>query len=152
MTLYIILLSVFVLYVSFVWIKYGVQESISASYYKLEGIEKMYFTFFCWGFAVPAIILTQSGIMFLAGVGICFVGAAPEFKAPLSGKVHFTAAVIGILFSQLAILLNFGLWEINIAFGIFLAISVISKIKNSVWWIEIAAFVSVCVALAISVL
>jgi len=114
------MLTVFVSYVSFIWIKYGVQRSISDSYYRLPKNLQPLFTLFCWGFAFPAIIigvdLTDNFLMFLAGAGICFVGAAAQFKEELTKGVHMIGAYGGVLFSQLAIAINFHMYYMNVIF------------------------------------
>jgi hypothetical protein len=155
---YILMLTVFISYVSWIWTKYGVLPSISDSYYHLPKKLQPLFTLFCWGFSLPAIILGSSGLMFLAGSGIAFVGAAAAFKEKMTMEVHVIGAMTGVIAGQLAIWLQYGLWPLNIAF---LTIAVplfltrfIHKGKdgaalcpNRTWWIEIAAFLCICIAL-----
>ena len=52
-----LMFSVFISYVSFIWIKYGILPSISDSWYHLPENLKVLFTLFCWGFALPAAII-----------------------------------------------------------------------------------------------
>jgi hypothetical protein len=144
----------FISYVSWIWARYGVLKSISQSYYELPQNLQPLFTFFCWGFALPAIIVGSTGWMFLAGAGIGFVGAAAAFQEDMTHDVHMVGAGVGVGASQLAIFLNFGLWPINIAFisiGLLLLLFR-KKIKTWMWWTEIAAFISICVALGIKVI
>jgi len=145
------MLFVFVSYVSFIWIKYGIQPSISESYYKLPKSINWLFTFFCWGFAIPAMIigleLTNSFLMFLAPAGICFVGAAAAFKQTLTNQVHVIGAYSGILFSQLAILFCFK--EPYIVASSFLWLVVFQLYaKNKVWWQELVAFTAILIVYA----
>jgi hypothetical protein len=151
------MLTVFVSYVSFIWIKYGVQRSISDSYYRLPKNLQPLFTLFCWGFAFPAIIigvdLTDNFLMFLAGAGICFVGAAAQFKEELTKGVHMIGAYGGVLFSQLAIAINFHMYYMNV---IFILLAILFEVlgyykimKNKIWWQEILAFLSICYVLGI---
>lgn len=158
--LFIIMLSVFIGYVSWIWAKYGVLPSISDSYYHLPKKLQPLFTFFCWGFSIPAIILGSSGLMFFAGAGIAFVGAAAAFKDKMTMEVHVTGALLGVLLSQLAIWLQYGMWPLNISFLVIavpLLITRFIKTKsgkklcpNRTWWIEIAAFLSMCIVLGIN--
>jgi hypothetical protein len=157
--LFILLVSVFIGYVSWIWDKYGVLPSISDSYYHLPKNLQPIFTLFCWGFSIPAIILGSSGLMFFAGAGIAFVGAAAAFKEQMTSIVHVVGAMMGVLLSQLAIWLQYGIWQVNIAFlviAIPLTITRFVKIKgkeicpNRTWWVEIAAFLAICVALGIT--
>ncbi len=145
------MLVVFISYVSWIWARYGVLKSISQSYYELPKNLQFLFTFFCWGFSLPAIIVGSTGLIFLAGSGIGFVGAAAAFQEDMTHEVHMIGAGTGVTASQLAIFLNFGLWPINIAFisaSLFLLLFR-KKIRGWIWWIEIAAFLSICIALGI---
>lgn len=150
--LFATILIVFFGYVAFIWKRYGILPSISESWYRLPDKDKILFTLFCWGFAFPAIILGDNVLMFLAGTGISFVGAAAQFKQTMTRTVHIIGAFTGVLFSQLAIYFDYNLFYINLIF-ISLALSIFllrkTKIKNYIWWIEITAFTSIIVALAI---
>jgi hypothetical protein len=140
------MLSVFVSYVSFIWLKYGIQKSISASYYALPENLRFLFTFFCWGFAFPAIIagVEVTPLMFFAGAGICFVGAAAQINDKWIYKIHMTAAISGIIFSQLAIIIGFHMWWVTaIAATISAIIPFLTK-KYYFWFIELVAFASIC--------
>ena len=150
-TAFIIMLTVFISYVSFIWAKYGVQKSISASYYCLPDKWKLLMTLFCWGFAVPAIIIGNSLIMFMAGAGIAFVGGAAAFAADkMIRDVHMIGAGTGVFFSQLAIWLQFGMWPINLVFiGASLLLLAFDK-KTYFWWIEILAFLSIVLVYALT--
>ena len=150
--LYFVMLVVFFSYVGYIWAKYGVQTSISQSYYVLPEKLRPLMTFFCWGFALPAIILGSSGVMFLAGAGICFVGAAAAFQEEMTHEVHMIGAGVGVLASQLAIIFQYGMWPITAVFaGISISLLLFAKqIKEKqIWWIEIAAFLSICLVLGL---
>jgi hypothetical protein len=149
------MLSVFISYVGYIWIKYGVQTSISESYYRLPWKKKHLFVLFCWGFAMSAIIasIDITPLMFGAGVGISFVGAAAEFKKRLSRTVHYVGAIGGIAFSQLAILLGFDMLILNIIFlsSTALLLAMRSIVNNYFWWIEIIAFCIICLAIGLKI-
>jgi hypothetical protein len=141
----------FVLYVGFIWIKYGIQKSISDSYYRLPEDDKSLFTLFCWWFAVPAIILGDNLLMFLAGSGIVFVGAAAAFKQnEMQHWVHLVGAYSAILLSQIAIWVKYDLLYVNIIFVVSSVILLFLNVKNKIWWIEILAFTTICLALLIN--
>jgi hypothetical protein len=147
--LFIIMLTVFFGYVGAIWTKYGILHSISESYYQLPKNLKLLFTLFCWAFAFPAIIIGSNGLMFFAGSGICFVGAAAAFKEDLTKEVHFIGAALGVLLSQLAILFIYKLWIIPAIFVIFSLFMLFVIKKHTIWWIEIAAFLSICITYGI---
>jgi len=153
------MLTVFTSYIAFIWIKYGVQRSISDSYYRLPKSLQPLFTFFCWGFGLPAIIvgttLTDAPWMFLAGAGICFVGVAAEFKKKLTKTVHMAGAYGGVALSQLAICINFKMWYLTVGFVIIAGILQIinhynKKFKTCVWWQEILAFITIIIVFTVN--
>lgn len=155
-TLFFFMLAVFFGYVGFIWSKYGILPSISESYYRFPDKLKQLFTFFCWGFAFPAIIigvdLTDNFLMFLAGSGIVFVGAAAAFKQKVTKTVHFVGAGAGVVLSQLSIALDFHYYIFN---AIFLAAGlyvIFKKSPSKIWWIEIAAFLTISATLGYDLL
>lgn len=157
-SLFIVMFVVFFSYILFIWLKYGSQRSISASYYVLPKKINILFTLFCWGFAFPAIIigttLTNSGLMFFAGAGIMFVGAAAAFKEKLTNRVHMIGAYGGVLFSQLAIAINFKEYYVNVIFLILVLLVQFlgNKINmKKIWWQEIFAFLSILYVYFVSI-
>lgn len=145
------MMAVFLSYVIYIVIKFGILPSISQSFYELSQKNNFLFTFFCWGFALPAIIigtdLTNNFLMFLAGSGIMFVGAAAAFKEKLTKPVHEISAYAGVILSQLSIAYDFNMYYINFIFiGLSLIIAVGLK-RTRTFWIEILAFLSICYVL-----
>jgi hypothetical protein len=134
---------------------YGIQTSVSESYYKLPRNLQWLFTIATWAYAIPAIIigleLTDNGLVFLSGAAICFVGASPAFKSlGLEADVHLVGAVVGVLAMQLFLLVT-GLWWITVAFIIISIITALTKTKNLTWWVEVWAFISIALAYVILV-
>ena len=78
--LYLVMISVFLGYILYIIARYGVQSSVSQSFYVLPKNLKILFTLFCWGFVFPAIILSSNPLMFFAGAG-------GRYAAPDSGCV-----------------------------------------------------------------
>lgn len=148
---FFIMQAVFISYVFFIMIKYGVQKSISESYYALPPKLRPLFTFFCWGFAFPAIIVGDSVLMFFAGSGIAFVGAACNMHEEFVRKVHVTAAIIGITCAHLAIIFNYDMWWLTAGFVIISIPIIIFNKKTYIWWIELLSFISISVALGTSI-
>jgi len=145
---------VFSSYVSFIWLKYGIQRSISNSYYRLPNRLKFLFTLFCWGFAYPAMMLSLNPLMFFAGTLICLVGVASAFK---SNKIlhisHMVGAYGGVALSMISIWIDFNMWYLTVAFIVISGLLMMFKNKlknNQIWWIEILAFSSICYALFIN--
>ena len=90
----------FVLYIGFVFIKYGVPASISESYYLLP-TKVGHIVFFTWTVLV-ALPLMVYGVsvspdvskfaIFYCGVFLIFVGTAAQFKEDFVRKYHFIFA------------------------------------------------------------
>jgi hypothetical protein len=148
---YFIMQAVFISYVLFIMVKYGVQKSISESYYALPPKLRPLFTFFCWGFAFPAIIVGDSVLMFFAGTGIAFVGAACNMHEEFVRKVHVTAAILGITCAELAIIFDYNMWWLTAAFVVASIILLIFNKKHYIWWIEILAFLTISIALGFKI-
>lgn len=160
--LIIIPVATLTLYLLFVYVKYGMSYSISASYKYLQGWEKVLFTVTMWAVAIPIMIVGIDSVpnnypeilFFLAGSGICLVGASPEYW---SGKMELTAHLVGsysgIGFGMLACLLYLfnPLAVILVSvYAAFVASQVLTKkfqLPNYVYWLEVAALIVVCVVL-----
>ena len=142
--LFIIMLTVFTAYIGFILIKYGIQQSVSNSWYKLPENLRWLFTIALWGFAIPAIVLgvEHSGLAFLAGSGICFVGAAPAFKDKgMEAIVHISGALAGVIGGILFMVFT-GLWWVALITLALMAVATFCQpfIKNKTWWNELIAF------------
>lgn len=144
--LFILMNVVFFSYISYVALKYGIQKSISDSYYRLSDSMLWLFTVATWGYAIPAIIIGVgfSPLAFLAGAAICFVGAAPMFKnSKMESQVHTISAVIGIIAIQAFISLVLNPYITFMFIGLSMLALWIPYLKqNKLWWIEIFAFLS----------
>ena len=143
-TLYLIMVTVFVTYITITGIAFGILPSISASYYALKNpLQKLGFTLFIWGFALPLIPLSTTLFGFLAGGFIAFVGAACAYKQELTEKVHIVGAVGGILFGLLYIIVDLGQWQVAFITVLPIAALALLKPNNKTYWIEIVAFVGI---------
>lgn len=153
MYLFIFMVSVFVLYVAWVWIRYGIQSSISDSYYRYykNGKEKYLFTFFIWGFAYPALMLTATPLMFFAVMLLGITGASPAFKSEKAVKwSHMLGAYGGVLLSQASIVYDFKMWYITLIFIILSGTLMILNVNNKIWWVECVAFLSICLVIGLN--
>lgn len=150
--LFFLMVSVFLSYISYIVIKYGIQKSISDSYYRLPYKLKPLFTFFCWGVSLPAMIIGSTPLMFLAGSGIAFVGAASAFDDDkMTFTVHMASAFIGVILSQISIWVDFGMWYLTISFIVLSTIILLLRRKiKYFWWIEILAFILIFIVLALN--
>src|SRR5689334_1228454 len=98
-------IGIFTAYMLYVLSFYGIQHSISASWYVSK--HKFLFTLMCWG--VGVLQCTHAGehsLFFASGAFLCFTGAATSYKDKGQTKiVHFVGAAGSILFSILALFL-----------------------------------------------
>lgn len=140
----IISISVFTAYLVFILVKFPNLKSISDSYYHLKN--KIWFTLALWGFAIPAMIAGDTLLMFFAGSGIAFVGAAAEFKQVMTKTVHYVAAVCGIVFGMLSLGFDFGLWWVVVLAAIG-SLGIRLTFKNWIFWVEVFCFYVILISL-----
>lgn len=150
--LFILMLTVFLSYVSFIWIRYGVQKSISDSYYRLRP-EKLgfIFTLFIMGFAYPAAVVAANVWITPAAFLIIVVGIARAFKdSKLLHTLHMIGAYGGVGLSMVGIWVYYHMWYVTIIFIIISGILFILNVKNKIWWVEILAFIIICIVLGLN--
>jgi hypothetical protein len=144
----IIQLTIFVLYILYIYNKFGVLSSISESWYKLQDIKKSYlFTLFCMLIGCLMFFngTGNSVFYFLSGVGLCFSGTAAAFrsKGAYTNIVHFTGAGFAVLFGAMGLWYEFGNYiPLLIIFlsGLFM---LLTKFSNFLWWFEITSFLAI---------
>lgn len=133
-------LALFIAYTSFVWKRYGVQPSISESWYTLGTKYNWMFTIvFCFGIGVLQ-LFHESVWFFLSGSALCFVGAATAFKQKMTNAVHYSGAAGAIVFG-LTGLAGLGIWWPIVPVAV--SIPVLTKVRNATWWIEFVAFFAI---------
>lgn len=141
---------VFITYMGYIVNKYGVQESISASYYCLPPNRQFLFTAFCWFYSTPILLSFTTPLLFLSISCVAMVGAAAAFRGDeLINKVHMTCAFGSVLFLQLSIIFDFKMWLISLV-SLLISGSLMlfkSKIKNAVWWAETINYVAIMTAI-----
>lgn len=147
------------LYLIYVYWRHGMTKSISETYRKLIGWERPLFTITMWAVAIPIMIVGIESVpnnwpevlFFLAGFGICLVGASPAYW---SGKMELTAHLIGsyggigfgmiacvlYLFSPLTVILV----SLYAAFAASQMLIKKLQVKNYVYWLEVVALIVVC--------
>jgi len=148
--LFAVMVTVFLAYVIYIWAKYGVQKSISESYYVLPKKENWLFVAFTWLFAFPAMILGDSTLMLFAAGGIVFVGAAAAMHTFPTRAVHLTAAIGGMILGCIAMVVQFHMWYLIPAILLAMLLALIFDKKHLMWWSEIAIFTAISVAIGCS--
>lgn len=146
---------VFLVYFLWVYFNYGIQSSISNSFYIVwkqhpdNPNKRWWFTAALWGFSFPLAVIGVEAhpLFFLAAALIIFVGAAPAFKSTRTQNlVHMVGAIGGIsaaivAFALLGQILTVGIIGIPI-----IAVSSI-QVKNTTWWVETIAFIGTWIGL-----
>ena len=148
--LFILMVTVFLSYVTFIWSKYGVQKSISESYYVLPLKWNWLFVAFCWLFAFPAMILGSSFWMVFAGGGIVFVGAAAAMHTLPTRTIHVAGAAGGMILGCLAMIFQYHMWYMAAGVLALALLSLLLDKKHAMWWTEIAVFTAISITLGIS--
>jgi hypothetical protein len=153
LALLIISFVAFNAYVAGIVLKYGIPESISASWYLLPPKMQFLFTVATWAYAFPLIPagIAYIGLSFFAGIAIMFVGAAPAYQGGgLEASVHKYGAISGVL---LAIAVIIGLLirfphDATSYTIILLSLTILSALtltvkwlrKKVVFWIEVLVY------------
>ena len=143
--LHLSFLTIFI-YLIYIVSKYGIQHSISETYYTIG--KKWWFTLIIWGWMFPLIVagleVIDSPFIFLGGAAIVFVGAAPAFKLEksLERTVHMVSSYLGVGFVIFSVVFDFNHVIIGVTYAllILLLMTNIIKLKNRIWWIEISAY------------
>ena len=146
MTALILSAIAFSIGLAYTWSRWGVQKSISITFYEHENTLLWYMWFLC--FALPILTLVDHFLLFLAIGSIAFVGAAPDFKSTkIQEAVHIGGAYAGIIlaFAYLVVRGEYITPIIMAAFTIF----AVRKLPNKTTWIEVAAFYLTLIGLAI---
>lgn len=146
------LIAWFVVYVVFIWGKFGVLKSISESFKRLEE-ERLgwLFTIFCFGlgFLMMALTPVMGKFMALGATGALFTGAASSTKNKMSKVVHWAASGLMIFGAVMSIVCTFNQWyPLGLAIMSGLVFTA-KKIKNPIWWFELLQFVIIMFFLTI---
>ncbi|MFW6173632.1 MAG: hypothetical protein ACOC5T_07800 [Elusimicrobiota bacterium] len=139
---------VFAIYFVWVWLTYGIQSSISNSFYIIwkrnpqSPNKRWWLTAALWGFSFPLAIVGVEihPIFWLAAVLIILVGAAPAFKATkMQNDIHMIGAIGGISAAMIGFMI-IGLWSVVIPTVVVMAYMAVYRIPHTTWWVETAAF------------
>ena len=146
---------VWVVYNLLVFTRFGLLGSVSESHLKLVELNRNYkivFTLFSWLYAIPAMILAQTGLMFFAGGFICLVGVAANYKQGLDKIWHGRFAIFAVLLSQLSINIDFHNYFISLISILLMMIIFLfrKKLESYIYWIEQVSWLAVGIVLYIN--
>lgn len=153
------------IYLLYVYFKYGMTISISATYKHLKGLERLWFSATLVSIAIPIMIVGIESVpenlsevlFFLAGSLLCLVAASPKFW---SGKMELTAHLLGsygsISLGMIACLVYFfnppAIFYVGI-YGLFVLSQFFMKwmrLPNHIYWVEIGAIIIILTILSIN--
>lgn len=147
----------FAIYIFWIIAKFGIQPSISDSFYALQNkygkgsFMPWVFWLFLINVAWPIFpLMNFNGFSFFVMAGIILVGAAARFKEDKETETpHIIGATGGIALAFIAIGYVFTGWAWAWLPGYFAIVGLLKalKIKNYTWWIEIVAFLMIILAL-----
>ena len=120
---------IFIGYLVYIVARYGVLPSISDSFYHIPKQYYWVFSVFMWTLSIMIMLIGGTNLMYLAGVGLFFVGGEPYFQEKMQGLFHMIAAVCGIMFGLLSMGLDYHMWIIPIGFIVGAGLMKILKIK-----------------------
>lgn len=127
-------------YVTFIYRRYGVLTSISASTYYLEKNDRYYFLGFLWAISILNLFQGMEEFGFLTACGLIFTGITidHESSGAHTDRVHQVGTIGAIIAAFSGLYFLYGMW---IPTAILLTgVAVLYRTKNFIWWIEIVAF------------
>jgi hypothetical protein len=137
---------VFSLYVAYIWGRYGIQKSISISFYDLPPENRIVFRVFIWTLSLSIMLSGigwKSPMFFASGLLLSLVGVFSDIKVKWKFTVHLTGAIGGILSCWIGLgLIN---QDIGIIIGILILLqsSILFLVKDRehfIWNVEITCF------------
>lgn len=152
--LFLIMCISFYGYILFVGIKYGVQSSISQSWYVAP---KWLHSITVLGYVVPGLILGDSLWAFLTACALAVVYVTPDFRNPSGPEAdgHSIAAPLAMILTE-ALIISMGYINISYAtLAVLLAMEYVPqdipsiKIYNKTWWLETIIFTSYVIAIGL---
>lgn len=144
MVLLIISTALAAFYIVFACVRSGdFPVSLSATYYNLKNDGWIFEVVM----AAVAVTLMPTWIdvssfhtewmAFIACSGLMFVAAAPSFRIPLVGMVHYSSAIVCCLLSEIWQIAE-GLWDVTIWFGLLGGMLTLVWRDKWCWWMECA--------------
>lgn len=141
---------IFVAYVAYIWIKYGIQKSISMSVYCLSTTERWIFTLVLFGFTIPIMIVASDKVwMPIAAWLVSGVGAVWNIlSSKITKGVHLFAAISGIITANYSLITEYHMWLLPALLALMIAITPFAfNKKYFIWYIEIESFAVILLGL-----
>jgi hypothetical protein len=134
-------------YVTTVWIKYGIQKSISTTFYELPYDRKLTFRLFMFSLSIGIIIGGNLPLFYVSGILLSLVGIFTRIKVKWKKIIHLIGAIGGIVFAYIGLIYYYNLWiESIIVLNVCILFIFIDR-KNIIWWSELVSMLNILVAL-----
>jgi hypothetical protein len=133
-------------YVIRVWVVYGIQPTISQSYYKFKYPDRCIFQIMIYVLSICIIVNGYNLWFLISGLLLSLVGFFPTIKNKVHKVFHFIGALGGIALTFVSFIYVYHYYIPAIIVVVSSAVLFLIKIKNIVWWIEI-----ICVLVILSV-
>jgi hypothetical protein len=136
----------FLIYVAFIWGRYGIQRSISISFYDLPMDYKIIFRLFIWILSA-AIFLCGIGwenpLFFISGPLLSLVGIFTRIKVKWKYVIHMIGAIGGIISCFVAVMmcdLKLGVITCFASILGFMLAFFFGKKEHMIWNVEVVCF------------
>lgn len=147
----IFMVSVFVIYTWRVSSKFGISESISASFYVWKPVWKgIWFVLMTYGISIPLIVFIKlpwtwwNLLFYFATLSLVITGTAADFRTDKNTEwLHNIGSYSAIILSIAGLWVIHNIWISSALFVPLLGFLYFRKVKNVTWWVECAAFGSV---------
>jgi hypothetical protein len=136
-----IYLSILILttYLTYIVCRYGVLPSISNSFYA-TGQRPIFFIAMV-GFSTPLLYGNESIYLSLSVMCIWLLATASAYHERLGRLIHYPAAFMAVVWGMLVVGIDCGRWDLVVVFVVTSTLMTFF-LKNKIWWIEIAAFIT----------
>jgi len=139
----IIISLIFLLYSFYIYSRFGVLSSVSASTYELQGQNRWIFLATLWGMGILNLFMGMGVFGFMASAGIIFAGMTIDHeKGPgATDEIHTIGTVLAIVSTFAGFIVLHGLFYPSAILVWSILIILAYRIDNKIWWIEIASMI-----------
>lgn len=141
----IIQAAAFILYTGYVVKRFGILSNISESWEALGPKENYLFTLFLLLIGVPMFFQSNGGCAYftLSGAGFVYTALSMRSSYLREYRSHYAGIAAGILGCLAGLWVEDGFWVPSAVLFCLIAMIKYSNLKNKIWWVEVAAFLSI---------
>jgi hypothetical protein len=131
--------TILIIFLTYIVCHYRVLPSISNSFYA-TGQRPIFFIAMV-SFSTPLLIGNESIFLALSVMCIWLLATASAYHERLGKLVHYPAAFMSVFWAMLFVGIDCGRWDLVVVFVVTSTLMTFF-LKNKIWWIEIAAFIT----------